>query len=449
MFPLVVVAFVLGIVSLFVRRRRADATQRAQLRWLTVVVGAAGIRIVVILPLALILDPNGPLGAIFWLVITRLVALGIPIAMGIGIVKYRLFDIDVVISKTIVYGALAAFITIVYVGVVVGVGQLAGSVGAPALSAVAAAIVAIAFQPVRRRVQRVANRLVYGRRATPYEVLSEFSERVADAYAIEDLSERIARVLGESTGATTAGVMLSDRPELHPDAWWPKDAAPPTSMTVAEAEARESDDEHLLAIVRHQGECWEHSSSRKDPGDPITPTERTLANDLAAQAGLVLRNVRLTEELRANLEELRASRQRLVAAQDEERRRLERNLHDGAQQELVALTVKLRLAQQLVDRDAAKTKEMLGQLQADTRRLWRTSATSRAGSTRRSWPTRGSPLPSRRRRARRRCQPPSMRPRRPLPAGRRGCHLLLLSRGDAERREVRERDAHPDRSRNR
>src|SRR5712691_1922874 len=88
-------------------------------------------------------------------------------------------------------------------------------------------------------------------------------------------------------------------------------------------------------------------SITKRPGEALSPTETKLATDLASQAGLVLRNVRLTEELLARLEDLRASRQRLVAAQDAERRRLERNIHDGAQQQLVALAVKVRLARQL------------------------------------------------------------------------------------------------------
>ncbi|HEV8565017.1 MAG TPA: sensor histidine kinase, partial [Actinomycetota bacterium] len=87
---------------------------------------------------------------------------------------------------------------------------------------------------------------------------------------------------------------------------------------------------------------------------------------LAAQAGLVLRNARLTEELRARLVELQASRQRIVAAQDEERRRLERNLHDGAQQQLVALAVKQRLVESLVTRDPDKAAILLGELQSDT-----------------------------------------------------------------------------------
>src|SRR6266571_2519585 len=113
----------------------------------------------------------------FEIVTTLAVAAGIPVAIGIAVLKYRLYDIDVVINKTVVFGGLAAFITAVYVGIVVGIGAAIGQgTSKPnlGLSILATAVVAVAFQPVRERIQRFANRLVYGKRATPYEVLSEF-----------------------------------------------------------------------------------------------------------------------------------------------------------------------------------------------------------------------------------------------------------------------------------
>jgi signal transduction histidine kinase len=117
--------------------------------------------------------------------------------------------------------------------------------------------------------------------------------------------------------------------------------------------------------VRDRGDLLGALAVRKPESDPLTPAESRLLDDLAAQAGLVLRNVRLTEELRANLEELQASRQRIVSAQDQERRRLERNIHDGAQQQLVALAVKLRLADGLVERDVQRAHDLLAQLLSD------------------------------------------------------------------------------------
>src|SRR6202040_2055700 len=150
--------------------------------------------------------------------------LAIPVAIGLAVMRYGLYDIDVFISRTLVYGSLAVFITAVYVGIAVGVGTLVGSGGKPnlALSILATAIVAIGFQPVRERVQKVANRLVYGKRATPYEVLSEFSGRVAETYAADEVLPRMARVLQEGTGAEAATVWLRSQAELRPAATFPE-----------------------------------------------------------------------------------------------------------------------------------------------------------------------------------------------------------------------------------
>jgi signal transduction histidine kinase len=347
---------VLGVTSLFARRRSADATTREQLRWLAYVVGAATAWIVLGLPLVAI--ANNEVGyEIFWIVVTPLVALGIPIAVGIAIVRHRLFDIDVVINKTFVFGGLAAFITIVYVAIVVGIGQLVGETGNTALSILATAIVAVTFQPVRTRVQHLANRLVYGKRATPYEVLSEFSERIGGTYAAEELLPRMAQILAQGTGATEAAVWIEESGRLRMDTSWPADA--PRHAEAADVGEIESNGADLAVPVRHLGEELGALSIRKRPGEPVSATERALVDDLAAQAGLVLRNVRL-------IEELRASRRRIVAAQDERAKKLERDIHDGAQQQLVALAVKQRLATSLVGKDEEKLRAMLEGLQAET-----------------------------------------------------------------------------------
>jgi signal transduction histidine kinase len=277
-----------------------------------------------------------------------------------------------VISRTLVYGALAAFITAVYVGIVVGAGTLVGSGGKPnlVLSIVATAVVAVGFQPVRERLQKVANRLVYGKRATPYEVLSQFSERVAESYAADDVLPRMAHVLADGTGAEQAEVWLRSGPTLRPAAVWPNadggaPAESPRSMPLAGDTVPEIPEATRVVEVRHQGELLGALTVTKRQGESLTPVEEKLLDDLASQAGLVLKNVGLTAELLQRLEDLRASRQRLVAAQDEERRRLERNLHDGAQQNLVALKVKLGLAEAFAEKDPARAKQLVGELKSD------------------------------------------------------------------------------------
>src|SRR5207245_11585005 len=117
---------------------------------------------------------------------------------------------------------------------------------------------------------------------------------------------------------------------------------------------------------RQRDELLGALSVQKEPGESLTANESKLVGDLAAQAGLVLRNVALTEQLRMRLEELRASRQRLVGAQDEERRKLERNIHDGAQQQLVALAVKQRVTASLIGKDDERASAMLAELQIET-----------------------------------------------------------------------------------
>ena len=154
--------------------------------------------------------------------------------------------------------------------------------------------------------------------------------------------------------------------QLVPEATWPHDAEPLLPIAADEDDVGEVSASEMREPIRHQGELLGALSIVKRPGESLTPTEEKLVRDLAAQAGLVMRNVALTEQLMDHIEQLRASRQRLVNAQDEERRKLERNLHDGAQQQLVALSVKLRLAEALVDRDPEKTKAMLANLQTET-----------------------------------------------------------------------------------
>jgi signal transduction histidine kinase len=231
---------------------------------------------------------------------------------------------------------------------------------------VAAVIVAVTFQPVRGVLTRFANRLVYGRRATPYEVLSEFSERVGDAYADEDVLPRMARVLGEGIGAERADVWLAVDRELRDVAAWPTDSPGSVAIPLTNGVVPPIDGADRVYPVEQAGELLGALAVRKPAADPISPADEKLIADLAAQAGLVLRNVRLSEQLKARLDDLKAAQKRLVNAQDEERRKLERNIHDGAQQQLVALAVKLRLADGLVERDASKARELLGQLQEET-----------------------------------------------------------------------------------
>ena len=349
-FASIVVLFPLAVVFSFaaveVRFSRSSGDERLQLKWF---VSAAAL-VAVSITVGLFYD--SPAAA----VVGSICALLLWAAIAISILKYRLYEIDIIIGKAVVYGLLAAFITAVYVIFVVVIGAAIGVTQGLAL--IATAVAAVAFQPVRERAQRVANRLVYGKRATPYEVLSEFSEHVGETYAGEDILVRMARLLAEGTGATVAAVWLKVGFDVVPAARWPAEGEVPTAISVSGDEVQGFDGQTWSADVRHHGDLLGFLSVRKPANETLSPVESKLVTDLAGQAGLVLANSRL-------IEDLRSSRQRLVTAQDQERRRIERNLHDGAQQQLVALAVQLRLARSTASRDLAETEVMLERLERD------------------------------------------------------------------------------------
>ena len=354
------VAAVIGMIR---RYRRSADELRQQLKWFLF---AGSIVVLTLFATAFSGSPGSPANEVASALFV-VAALGLPAATGVAILKYRLYDIDVVISRTLVYGALAGFITAVYVGIAVGIGTLVGSGGKPnlGLSILATAIVAVGFQPVRERLQKIANRLVYGKRATPYEVLSQFSERVAESYASEDVLPRMARVLAEGTNADLAEVWLRSGDYLQRATAFPSQPSMPAAVHLNGAAELSISAADRAVVVRHQGEVLGALTVTKRRGESITPIEIKLMDDLAHQAGLVLKNVGLTSDLQARLVDLRASRQRLVAAQDDERRKLERNLHDGAQQHLVAIKVKLGLVEMLAMRDPEKARAAVAELKHD------------------------------------------------------------------------------------
>jgi signal transduction histidine kinase len=356
----------IGLISLIVRYRRADAEVRQQVKWF----GLGMVILVAAVVVGLLTSPTPNWTTPIPVAAEAIGFTALPVCIAVAVLRYRLYDIDVVINRTLVYGALAAIITAVYIGIAVGLGTLVGGGGKPnlGLSILATAIVAVGFQPIRERLEKVANRVVYGKRATPYEVLARFSERVAESYASDEVLPRMARVLAEGTNSTLAEVWLRTGvgDTLHRAAVFPLEPVLPGAIQLSGgAEKPSLSSAGRMVEVRHQSELLGALTVTKRRGDGLTPIETRLMDDLAHQAGLVLKNVGLAADLRMRLDDLRASRQRLVAAQDDERRRIERNLHDGAQQHLVALKVKLGLVEMLTKRDPEKAKATIVALKHD------------------------------------------------------------------------------------
>jgi signal transduction histidine kinase len=194
----------------------------------------------------------------------------------------------------------------------------------------------VGFQPIRSRADRLADRVVYGKRATPFDVLTDLTHRMSDAYSVQNILPKMVEAIASATGATRIVVWIRFDGELRPGAVWPSDQhANPVLVDVNGGVATLQGWDRVYPVVQRD-ELLGAITLMERPSDPIIPAKERLIKALAAQAGLVLRNVRLFEDLKA-------SRQRLVTAQDAERRRLERNIHDGAQQRLLSLAVAVGL----------------------------------------------------------------------------------------------------------
>jgi signal transduction histidine kinase len=343
-------ALIVSIATIFgVRGRfkRATGEERQQLRWLVFVTSLAGALFAVLFGIGMIMDlvfhaGDSPVADVLFGLLAALIVIGIPAAYLIAIFRYHLWDLDVVIKKAVVFAIVAGGLTAISLGVVLLLPFAVVGTGVTATERnvfIVGVVIGTLFGPLRRLARRLADRIVYHTRATPYEVLTEFGGRVGETYSTDDVLPRMAQILAAGTGAASARVLLavgSDRREV---------------ASFGEADGRAA----FVAAVMYQGEELGALEITMPANDPLDPSRTKLVHDLAAQAGPVLRNVRL-------IEDLRASRQRLVVAQDEERRKIERNLHDGAQQQLVALAVQLKLLEQTAGKDPDRDKQLAAKL---------------------------------------------------------------------------------------
>ncbi len=336
------------IGSLVVRYRSGSGVVRRQIRWIAFATAFLGLG-----EIAKRLTYGSSVGDPTVENVLNLIPLVVMIAaFSVAITKYRLYDIDVIISKSVTYLGLAAVVSGLYALVVVLplflLGRSETDDPGVLLPILATAVVAIAFEPARSRLERFANRMVYGDRTTPHDVLAQVTGLLADARR-GAAAQDVARLLAEGTGADRATVWLADDDTLTPDGVWPAGsvASPDSAADSADVELS------LSQPVVHLDETFGAVGIMKPKNDPLTPADRELVADVAAGSGLLLRNIRLNRDLVARAEDVRGSRRRLIAAQDAQRRRLERDLHDGAQQRVVALKVKLGIARTLAQREGA------------------------------------------------------------------------------------------------
>ncbi len=359
-----------GLLALVLRFRSATAQERQPLRLLVAMITAMAVATAIAIVIAL--ASGGAEWSWIPVVLAFLVdgfgvLIGIPLATAAAVLTYGLYDVGVVMKKTVVYVLLVVFFLLLLGLVSLMLTPLAflGSGGGGSgdrelvVARIATAISTFAIVLVFgiRPAKRLARRLVFGRRATPYEAMAEFSERLGETYSTDDVLPRMAEIVRASTGADVARVWLRVGTELRPAASAPSSAPAAEPIPSVGDELPETGGIRTFP-VRDRGELLGALTVAMPAAEPLRKGGEKLVTDLASQAGLVLRNVRL-------IEELQESRRRIVTAQDERARKLERDLHDGAQQQLVALSVKVGLAEQLTTRDPDKARAILAELKAD------------------------------------------------------------------------------------
>jgi signal transduction histidine kinase len=292
--------------------------------------------------------------------------LAVPVAIGVAILRHSLFDIDVLIRRSVVYGFLSLAISAVYVVLAAMPGLVVGD-RLPLAVAVGVTVVAtLAFQPARRLVDRTVGRLLFGERPTEFQLLTRFGETVSDTTEVADLAPRVAESVRQGLDLEWARVGLSvgeGRAEPAGAAGIGLDE--PASATL------------VVPLTHGDQQVGTVECGPKREGG-FTERDHELLASLARQAALGIHNARLAAELAARLDEigrqaaeLQASRSRLVTAQDNERQRLERDLHDGVQQDVVSLLARLGLARSQLRRDPAHAESILNELQTQTGRLLR------------------------------------------------------------------------------
>jgi class 3 adenylate cyclase len=284
-------AGVAGLVSLGIRLRRARGVERQQLKWLLFALGTlVGFIVLVDVVAGEWLGLRMPELAQDLVLIP--IWLGVPTAAGVAIFRYGLYDIDRIISRTVAYGLLVIVLTVAYLGAVVGIGALVSiwgpspeDLGFP-LPVVATAIVAIAFQPVRLRAKTLANRLVFGKRHTPYQALAGVG-----GASLEELLPQIARLAAESTVGQEAIVWVSDGAELRPAAIHPDTGHRPAGVPLGADHDLDGLGRGIHFPLRYQSELLGVITVHVAVGEDLPAEDARLLSDLADHAAVAVRGL--------------------------------------------------------------------------------------------------------------------------------------------------------------
>jgi len=299
----------------------------------------------------------------------------VPLAIGFAILHYRLWDIDLIINRTLVYGTLTLSVIGLYVLVVVGLGTLIQVRGNVLLSLLATGLIAVLFQPLRLRLQRAVNRLMYGERDDPYAVLARLGSRLEATLVPEKVLPTIVETVAQALKLPYVAIALLPEQESFNGTGTAARTAGAQEVDIVASCGTPMPGPVRVPLV-YQAETIGYLLLAARAGDTFGKADSRLLTDLARQAGVAVYAVRLTTHLQQLTESLQQARERLVTTREEERRRLRRDLHDGLGPALASLTFKVDAARNLLVQDSARTETLLAEVRqqaqeaiSDIRRL--------------------------------------------------------------------------------
>jgi len=362
--PLLVASLFLGLVlacgfaQLYRYRRVSTAVQRQQTKWIVfgMLVGTlldlANLLPLLVFPVLAQPGPAHTLYAILDDVTYPLVLLLVPVSIGVAVLRYRLWDIDLIINRTLVYGLLTASIIGLYLLVVVGLGTLFSAMGNLLLSLFATGLVAVLVHPLHQRLQRAVNRLMFGERDDPYRVLARLGNRLEATLASDELLPTIVETVAQALKLPYAAITYKHQGE--------------DVLAASTGEARTREALVRVPLVAQAEQVGDLVLAARGPGDSLTPADLRLLHDLAPQIAVAVQAVRLTAELKQLTRDLQQSRTQLITAREEERRRLRRDLHDGLGPTLASLTFKIDAARNLLNQDSERADRLLEEVRHQT-----------------------------------------------------------------------------------